>query len=164
MSVAVEDRTRFDAGLCSDCDQPRRQKSPRCDVCRERRRVEWYRTYKRRRRTEPEFIERDREIGRRYREMNRDKRLAAMREWHRKNRHRQYGLDQAAFAAMAMEQGLACAICRRITSLHVDHDHSTGRVRALLCGKCNRGIGMFDESPDVLAKAIAYITEHKGGE
>jgi hypothetical protein len=54
-------------------------------------------------------------------------------------------------------QGDGCAICGRGeppgASRHVDHDHQTGRVRALLGGRCNNGIALFDEDPAVLRLA-----------
>jgi hypothetical protein len=46
--------------------------------------------------------------------------------------------------------------------LHVDHDHITGRVRALLCSGCNTGIGHLQDDPDVLRRAADYIEQHRG--
>lgn len=54
---------------------------------------------------------------------------------------RVYGISEATFNRMMKHQGGRCAICRRpprSRSLHVDHDHSTGAVRGLLCFQCNR--------------------------
>lgn len=57
-------------------------------------------------------------------------------------------------------QGNACAICRQPfagRTPHLDHDHSTGLARGLLCDNCNRGLGMFGENPENMLRAVAYI-------
>jgi hypothetical protein len=61
-------------------------------------------------------------------------------------------------------QGGKCAICgcenkqnKRKERLAVDHDHRTGAIRGLLCGRCNTGLGSFADSPNLLAVAIAYL-------
>jgi hypothetical protein len=64
-------------------------------------------------------------------------------------------------------QGGGCAICdckpkpgvkrSNEVRLHVDHDHTTLEVRGLLCGRCNRGIGMFDDSSEKMQKAARYV-------
>ncbi len=53
-----------------------------------------------------------------------------------------------------------CAICGNVCatrrSLAVDHDHSTGQIRGLLCQKCNHGIGLFHDNPKRLREAAEY--------
>jgi hypothetical protein len=42
----------------------------------------------------------------------------------------------------------------------VDHNHSSGKVRGLLCNRCNRAIGMFEDSPELLLSAISYLQDN----
>jgi Recombination endonuclease VII len=79
------------------------------------------------------------------------------------DRQRNYGLTPEAFDLLMVGQEGACAICRKEfrdgkdTTAHVDHDHSTGAVRGLLCGRCNRGLGCFDDNHDLLQRALQYL-------
>ena len=74
-------------------------------------------------------------------------------------RARKYGLEPAEFFRLLHEAGGRCQVCGDETaSLHVDHDHQTGKVRGLLCSHCNLGIGHFRDDPDRLRAAIAYLT------
>lgn len=72
---------------------------------------------------------------------------------------RRYGISLDEYNAMFSAQKGLCAICgdgsRR--HLHVDHDHDTKQVRALLCQHCNIGIGNFFDDADRLQAAAAYI-------
>ena len=66
------------------------------------------------------------------------------------------------YAELLERQGGVCAICRQPESvpgrsLAVDHDHATGAVRGLLCGRCNRALGYFRDDPALLAAAITYL-------
>lgn len=79
---------------------------------------------------------------------------------------RKFGLTLADFARMKNEQGGGCAICGTTepggqgNRLHVDHDHTSGQVRGLLCSNCNRGLGHFQDDPELLRKAISYLNLH----
>lgn len=74
---------------------------------------------------------------------------------------RQYGLTAETFKRMTEEQGGRCAICRRQPDeqkrLVVDHCHTTGRVRGLLCGQCNCMLGNAKDNTDTLKQAIHYL-------
>lgn len=76
---------------------------------------------------------------------------------------RRYGLTEAGYNLLLEQQGGVCAICsqppREGRSLAIDHDHRTGRFRGLLCDDCNRGLGMFRDSPAALVAAAAYLVE-----
>ena len=60
-------------------------------------------------------------------------------------------------------QSGCCGICDRSLdhieneTFHIDHNHSTGRVRGLLCSKCNKGLGSFEDNQYSLGKAIKYL-------
>jgi hypothetical protein len=73
---------------------------------------------------------------------------------------RRYGITAVEADAMLAEQDGLCAICRRAPAVHVDHDHATGAVRALLCFNCNGGLGQFKDDPDVLRAAAEYVRFH----
>lgn len=82
-----------------------------------------------------------------------------------RTRLNRYGLTAERFDQMLAEQGNACAICRKSfdgesKGIHIDHDHVTGQVRALLCTTCNTGLGAFMDSPDLLQAAIDYLATH----
>jgi len=78
-------------------------------------------------------------------------------------RKSKYGLTVEQLAAL----GSSCSICERPLRLigernakdllHVDHSHRTGRVRGVLCGRCNIGIGYFDDNAARLDRASAYL-------
>lgn len=61
------------------------------------------------------------------------------------------------------EQESLCAICNKEfepsgrKGPHIDHAHKTGYIRGLLCGSCNRGLGLFYDSPDLMRRAAEYV-------
>lgn len=72
-----------------------------------------------------------------------------------------YGLTEKQFAAMRETCRGLCAICAMDCGdkLVVDHCHKTGKVRGLLCGRCNAGLGMFMDSAKLLMHARAYLNQ-----
>jgi hypothetical protein len=58
---------------------------------------------------------------------------------------------------MIVQQKGLCLICRAAPPAAVDHDHVTGRVRGILCGDCNTGMGQLDDNPWLLRRAIEYL-------
>jgi hypothetical protein len=106
---------------------------------------------------------------------NRGKRLKKLRDayqkdperyWERRIQHN-YGLSKEAYNTLLESQGGVCAICRgpQVNGrkrLDVDHDHRTGRVRGLLCGFCNRAIGMLGDDMSLILKTYRYLEYHKG--
>lgn len=80
-----------------------------------------------------------------------------------------YGCTNDEFEGMLAAQQGRCAICQspevnrqkgRLRKLSIDHDHATGRIRALLCGGCNTGLGSLQHDPAILEAAIAYLEAH----
>ena len=73
-----------------------------------------------------------------------------------------YRLSVEEYNARYRLQGGGCAICKRVSigkRLVVDHCHKTGRVRGLLCMRCNTAIGMLGDDIEVLARAIGYLSD-----
>ncbi len=76
-----------------------------------------------------------------------------------------YKITEEQYQDMLLLQNNSCAICGAHTaggkgSWHVDHNHTTNKVRGLLCHKCNTGLGLFSDNPDLLTKAREYLLEH----
>jgi hypothetical protein len=74
-----------------------------------------------------------------------------------------YGITQEEYDAQLVRQNYGCAICGSESTkrkLAVDHCHATGKVRNLLCGPCNTGLGQFKDNPELLDKAAEYLREH----
>ena len=61
---------------------------------------------------------------------------------------------------MLEAQGGLCAICRERPAEHVDHDHLTGKVRAMLCFCCNQALGNLRDRADLARAAAAYVEHH----
>jgi len=102
-------------------------------------------------------------------------RKVAIQEINRKSWHKnkdKYNLARklggaSLFSELLLKQNNVCAICsnpetsKRYRSLSVDHDHSTGKIRGLLCSNCNRALGLLKDDILVLKKAIDYLNENK---
>jgi hypothetical protein len=75
----------------------------------------------------------------------------------------EYGITEEQYQVLLESQNFGCKICGATTTnklrknLSVDHDHRTGRIRGLLCGKCNPMLGLADDNPVILLKAIQYL-------
>lgn len=80
------------------------------------------------------------------------------RKWQRIKK--EYGLSKDDFFVLLQAQNESCAICCASinqNSCHVDHCHSKGHVRGLLCSKCNQGLGLFGDNKNNLFQAIKYL-------
>lgn len=79
---------------------------------------------------------------------------------------KQYGITPDDYDRMYSECNGKCSICDAHqtelgTILVIDHDHSSGMVRGLLCRKCNASLGGFGDSEDLLTSAISYLRKHR---
>jgi hypothetical protein len=107
------------------------------------------------------------QYGKRFcRECNREK---ARRVSTPRKRLIRYGITEDQYNARLIEQNGLCAICGNSPSeqggkaLAIDHDHGTGLLRGLLCDGCNKGLGLLQDSVDVVGAALEYLKRHKGG-
>lgn len=133
--------------VCRECARPEGEvkfyasrRTNVCAGCENRMRVE--------RRAEPYIARLDPDGRRRY------QRAAKLRA--------KYGIDLPDYERMLVEQDGACATCRSIPDgrdLCVDHDHTTGRVRGLLCDLCNRTLGQAGDNPVLLERMAAYLRQ-----
>jgi hypothetical protein len=109
-----------------------------------------------------------RNSGKRYYQLNKEKRIAHSKQWKLKNPTakrgydlKKYNLTYDQYLQMLKTQNNCCAICKKEFEnnkhTHVDHCHDTGKVRGLLCNKCNLGIGYLRSSPEIAESAANYL-------
>ena len=115
--------------------------------------------------------EANRARARRWAQQNPERRAARARAYQASGRKgianrkshlkRKFGISLEEYDAMLAEQGGVCAVCSRPPtpgiSLHVDHDHGTGRIRGLLCFRCNNALGDLEDDPALLRAAAHYL-------
>lgn len=98
---------------------------------------------------------------------NRESHYAAVR---RAQLKKSYGITPEEYDALLAAQGGVCKICNQSEMatrngvpmrMPVDHCHTTGRVRGLLCSLCNKGLGSFRDDTEILKHAIRYLEEVK---
>lgn len=141
----------------------KRKKSGRSYICKVCKNIIWQKYYHNNRE------EYTRRRLKRYYE-NRENRLLRNRESYKKNRKKlilkskmygikaRYGISYEQYLGMVKERNGICDICgnsERILS--IDHCHKTGKIRGLLCFRCNTALGSLDDNIDILASAISYL-------
>lgn len=76
-----------------------------------------------------------------------------------------YGITVEQWEEKFADQGQVCGCCGTAEpgkkGWQTDHDHQTGKLRDILCGACNKGLGLFGDSEDRLQKAIVYLVRHR---
>ncbi len=102
-----------------------------------------------------------------YRERDREKMKERSRRWRKADperakavyRKHRYGVSADFFDTQFNKQGGLCAVCKLKPATDIDHSHLTEKVRGLLCGSCNRGLGLFGENTNILQSAMNYLHE-----
>lgn len=85
---------------------------------------------------------------------------------------KRYGIDNDAYSIILSNQNDSCAICKtknlnfnsrtnKSRRMAVDHCHSSGKIRGILCHKCNTGLGSFQDNISILENALNYLRLHK---
>lgn len=118
------------------------------------------------------YYQANKERAKAYYQANKDKQRQQATQWiatnpirYRDSQYRKkFGITYDEVQAMREQQGNRCIICGKefdVSSRHttycVDHCHTEGHVRGLLCGACNKGLGLFKDDPQILANAIKYL-------
>lgn len=106
---------------------------------------------------------------------NRKNRQQKQREWGAANRdyqrennlRKKYNIGVVEYEQMFVSQGGKCGVCGlpeivcdkagKLKRLAVDHNHETGKIRGLLCQKCNQALGLLDENPVIIRSLADYI-------
>lgn len=95
-----------------------------------------------------------------WRENNKDTLKLSYRKWSLK---KNYGLTLEDYSNILKSQNNVCAICNSLSykkQLAVDHCHKTGKIRELLCGRCNTALGLVNDDLILIDKVRQYIEKH----
>ena len=87
------------------------------------------------------------------------RRHGGARHYHLRQR---YGVGAADVEELKRAQRGLCAVCRTAAATQVDHDHTTGKIRGILCLHCNAGMGAFEDDPGIILRAIEYLERSDG--
>ena len=113
--------------------------------------------------SKPEVKEARNERQRKRRLAQPEKFRESSRKSERKRKLKRYGLTEETYEALLVSQNNLCAICCKENETkrdwHVDHCHTTGKVRGILCHYCNLGLGNFKDNKEYLENAIAYLSK-----
>lgn len=114
-----------------------------------------------RRKNDPLYRQKCINKSNRYKLRNRDKVLLYKKK---NNLKKLYGVSWETYSVILESQDGGCAICGGINEsgrkLAVDHNHETGEIRGLLCDKCNRGLGFFNDDIMILDLAVEYLGKY----
>lgn len=114
----------------------------------------------------------------RYRETDKRKRLKQIERlgsplFNKIKKVGKYRMTVEDYDSLMRDQNGVCAICKKVSRrrntsrvnelapLSVDHCHSSGKIRGLLCGSCNSGLGMFQDNIEYMKEAIQYLQKHQ---
>jgi Recombination endonuclease VII len=119
------------------------------------RRASWKRRYYEKRENE-QWIEDEKIRLREYRKLHPEQARNAQLKYN-------FGITIEDFEKLLEKQDGACAVCKTsfTKTPHVDHDHSSNKVRGLLCLSCNTALGNMRDSVEILAAAIEYLNKYK---
>lgn len=175
------DRRHAAKGLCFPCYQGAYPKAKRatchpdriaiskglCRSCYDR----WLRE------RNPEYADRQRQNQRRWADQNSDADRQRQAEWSKSDRGRAvkrqsqrdrtlaaFGLTREDEERMLEQQGGGCGVCGSTDeprSFDIDHDHETGAFRGLLCGRCNKGLGLLGDTEHSVKQALIYLRRTK---
>jgi len=124
-----------------------------CKKCRKVKYKAWYDANPEKVRN---IIERDKPYRKTYYSENKER-------YKLKYIERNYSISSEDYLEIKEKQGNKCAICGldertvRNKELAVDHCHTSNKVRGLLCSQCNRALGLFQDSTEILEKALNYL-------
>lgn len=171
--------------ICRRCDAPKNQvdfgvdrRTPTgrktiCNDCEKRRREERWKK-------DPAAKAKYLAYQRRYNRINKTKRNEKSRTYYQRKKLELYVASLRRFLteeftvddylALRQKQKNRCKVCGKketntykgvVRRLHVDHCHTTLKIRGLLCSACNMGVGKFYDNPDLLRKAADYLEAHR---
>ena len=118
------------------------------------------------RRTRKRYAEKRNRYSRAYYKANKGK----FKVWARARNIENKGISLTQYDKMIVAQGNKCATCAsesliyhvaRLSALVIDHNHTTGLVRGLLCNQCNLALGLVHDNIETLAAMIAYLGKYR---
>jgi hypothetical protein len=118
--------------------------------------LQYHREYNRKYKRDPKNKDKLREYDRQYKR----KYAKEHKRYNQKRNLRRYGLTIKEYDEILELQGGVCFLCKKPPNrkkLAVDHNHSTGERRMLLCSACNLTVGVVESSPDYISRLLDYI-------